>query len=77
MYLNVKRNLNGTLQEPETEPSKELWNENLKKQCLLVNLQGESGAHEAPYVALFIWSMQPALGESVGATHTAAPLEIE
>ena len=30
-----------------------------------VNLRGESGAHEAPYVALLIWSIQPALGESL------------
>jgi len=43
----------------------------------LVNLRGESGAHEAPYVALLIWSVQRGLGESPGAHPSAAPLEIE
>ena len=33
----------------------------------LVNLRGESGAHEAPDVALFIWNIQRGLGESPGA----------
>ena len=41
----------------------------------LVNLRGDSGDHEAPYVALLIWSIQRGLGESPGASHTAAPLE--
>ena len=37
---------------------------------------GESGAHEAPYVALLIRSIQRGLGESPGAGTTAAPLEV-
>ena len=40
-------------------------------------MMGESGAHEAPYVALLIWSMQRGLGESPGAAHTAAPSYVE
>ena len=48
-----------------------------ERQPSLVNLLGESGAHEAPYVALLIWSIQRGLGESPGATHAAAPLETE
>ena len=43
----------------------------------LVNLRGESGAHEAPYVALLIRSIQSGMGESPGARNTAAPLEAE
>ena len=38
---------------------------------------GESGAHEAPYVALLIRSIQRGMGESLGARHVAAPLETE
>ena len=43
----------------------------------LVNLRGESGAHEAPYVALLIRVSRARLGESPGATTTAAPLDTE
>ena len=43
----------------------------------LVNLRGESGAHEAPYVALSIKGIQPDVGESPGAGAIAAPLEAE
>ena len=43
----------------------------------LVNLRGESGAHEAPYVALLIRASRNRLGESPGAIATAAPLETE
>ena len=39
----------------------------------LVNLRGESGAHEAPCVALLIKGIQPRPGESPGAGATAAP----
>ena len=42
-----------------------------------VNLRGESGAQEAPYVALLIKGIQPRVGESPGAIHAAAPLEAE
>ena len=48
-----------------------------ERQLPLVNLRGVSGAHEAPYVALLIKGIQPALGESGGASDTAAPLEAE
>ena len=41
----------------------------------LVNLRGESGAHEAPHVALLIKASRNRLGESAGAGTTAAPLE--
>ena len=43
----------------------------------LVNLRGESGAHEAPYVVLLIRVSRKRLGESPGATATAAPLYTE
>ena len=49
---------------------------NIWKTISIGKFAGESGAHEAPYVALFIWSMQPEVGESPGATTIAAPLEI-
>ena len=42
----------------------------------LVNLPGGSGAHEAPYVALLIGSIQRGMRESPGASYTVAPLEI-
>ena len=48
-----------------------------EKQLPLVNLRGESGAHEAPYVALLIRVSRARVGESPGAQHTAAPLEAE
>ena len=38
---------------------------------------GESGAHEAPYVSLLIRASRPGVGESPGASYTAAPLYIE
>ena len=38
---------------------------------------GESGAHEVPYVALLIRSIQSGVGESPGAVSIAAPLEAE
>ena len=38
---------------------------------------GESGAHEAPYVALLIGASRPRPGESRGASTIAAPLYIE
>ena len=41
-----------------------------------VNLRGESGAHEVPYVALLLRSSQRGTGESPGAGNTAAPLEV-
>ena len=41
----------------------------------LVNLRGESGAHEAPYVALLVRASRPRLGESPGAGTLAAPLD--
>ena len=41
----------------------------------LGNLRGESGAHEAPYVALLIRASRPGVGESPGAQPSAAPLE--
>ena len=47
------------------------------KTIFIGKFAGESRAHEAPYVALFIWSMQPEVGESPGARHVAAPLEAE
>ena len=47
-----------------------------ERQPSLVNLRGESGAHEAPYVALLIWNIQMGPGESPGASDTAAPLDI-
>ena len=50
---------------------------NFERHSSLVNLRGESGAHEAPDVALLIRSTQPALGESPGAQPSAAPLETE
>ena len=40
-----------------------------------MTLRGESGAHEAPYAALLIKGIQPALGESLGAETLAAPLD--
>ena len=43
----------------------------------MVDLRGESGAHEAPYVALLIRASRNRLGESPGAGNTAAPLEAE
>ena len=43
----------------------------------LANLRGESGAYEAPYVALLIRVSRARPGESSGASYTAAPLEIE
>ena len=81
---NVIWNLKGTLMEPKWD-LKGTWNGAFKgalkckfeRQFSLVNLRGESGAHEAPYVALFIWSMQPEVGESPGAADIAAPLEAE
>ena len=42
----------------------------------LVNLRGESGAHEAPYVALLIRVSRAGVGESPGVETLAAPLEI-
>ena len=47
-----------------------------ERQFPLVNLLGESGAHEAPYVALLIRVSRARLGESPGASATAAPLDI-
>ena len=38
---------------------------------------GEPGAHEAPFVALLIKGIQPALGEPTGAVVLAAPFDIE
>ncbi len=58
-------------------PSKELSKANLKGNLHLVNLRGESGAHEAPYVALLIKGIQPALGESPGAHAIAPPFDTE
>ena len=49
----------------------------IERQPSLVNLRGESGAHEAPYVALLIRASRNRLGESPGANAIAAPLEIE
>ena len=43
----------------------------------LVNLRGESGAHEAPYVALLIRVSRARPGVSRGARNTAAPLDTE
>ncbi len=43
----------------------------------LVNLRGESGAHEAPYVTLSICNIQRGLRETPGVEHIAAPLEAE
>ena len=43
----------------------------------LVNLRGESGAHEAPYVALLIRASRKRLGESPRAGAIAAPLDTE
>ena len=43
----------------------------------LVNLRGESGAHEAPYVSLLLRVSIPRVGESPGVKNTAAPLYIE
>ena len=48
-----------------------------ERHSALVNLRGESGAHEAPYVALLIRASREGLGESPRANSTAAPLEIE
>ena len=42
----------------------------------LVNLRGESGAHEAPNVALLIRASRKHPGESPGAGTLAAPLDI-
>ena len=49
----------------------------IERQFSLVNLRGESGAQEAPYVVLLIKDIQPVLGESPGAGSIAAPLEAE
>ena len=38
---------------------------------------GESGAHEAPYVALLIKGIQPDVGESPAAGAIAAPVYVE
>ena len=46
-----------------------------ERQFSLVNLLGESGAHEAPYVALLIRVSRARPGESGRASHIAAPLE--
>ena len=46
-----------------------------ERQFPFVNLRGESGAHEAPYVALLIRVSAVRLGESPGVEHTAAPLD--
>ena len=59
------------------EPSKELSKANLKRHSSLVNLRGESGAHEVPYVALLIRSIQRGTGESPGASAIAAPLDTD
>ena len=52
-----------------------------ERQPSLVNLRGESGAHEAPYVALLIKGIQPLssprVGESPGVKPSAAPLDTE
>ena len=45
-------------------------------QLLLENWRGESGAHEAPYVALLIRVSRAGVGESPGAGAIAAPLDI-
>ena len=42
-----------------------------------LELAGESGAHEAPYVTLLTRVSSQGVGESPGATDTAAPLETE
>ena len=46
-----------------------------ERQPSLVNLRGESGAQEAPYVALLIKGIQPRVGASPGANSTAEPLD--
>ncbi len=43
----------------------------------MVNLLGESGAHEAPDVAFLIRVSRAGVGESPGANAIAAPLETE
>ena len=48
-----------------------------ERQFPLVNLRGESGAHEAPYVSLLIRVSSRGVGESGGANNIAAPLEAE
>ena len=48
-----------------------------ERQFPLVNLRGESGAHEAPYVALLIRVSRARPGESPGAVFIAAPSEAE
>ena len=47
-----------------------------ERQFPFVNLRGESGAHEAPFVALLRRVSRASLGESPGAGTIAAPLEI-
>ena len=46
-------------------------------QLLLENWRGESGAHEAPYVALLIRVPSQGVGEPTGARDIAAPLYTE
>ena len=58
-------------------PSKGTFKGKFEGHSSFVNLRGESGAHEAPCVALLIWNIQKGLGESPGAQPSAAPLEIE
>ena len=53
------------------------FKDKFERHSSLANLRGESGAHEAPDVALLIKSIQRRIGESLGAFPTAAPLEIE
>ena len=64
-YRNLKRSL------------QRIFESKVERQFPLVILRGESGAHEAPYVALLIRVSRAGVGESAGAAHTAAPLEVE
>ena len=88
MYLNVKWNLNVTLQEPETEPSKELWNANLKGNFywqISGGINGMQVGESAVRMRFPIWPFWQGypdaggaqVGESPGAQPSAAPLYIE
>ena len=74
---DLKRNLKKEREITFNGASKGTFKGEFERQLSLVNLRGESGAHEAPYVALLIKGIQPALGESGGAMHIAAPLYVE
>ena len=49
----------------------------LVKVICIANLAGEPGAPEAPFVALLIKGIQPAMGEPTGAGALAATLDVE